>query len=155
MVEHAWVVPKALKQVRMWIHPEGQVLAGIYLVSDHPGELPAELPIDLLNQPAPFLACQCHGGELRFYNKNALVRMEYESEDESLRAADVVLRGEFGLMDGSVFVGAIRENLPPERRRLLDYLNVNVERFIRVFLEEEARVALINKAYIVRAIPRD
>lgn len=154
MAEHAWVVPKALKQVRMWIHPEGQVLAGIYLVATHPGELPAELPIDLLNQHTPFLACQCHGGELRFYNKNALVRMEYESEAECAMATDVTLRGEFGLMDGSVFVGDIRENLPPERRRLLDYLNVHMERFIRVFLGEDT-VVLINKAYIVRAIPRD
>lgn len=155
MAEHAWVVPKALMQVRMWIHPEGQVLAGIYLVAERPGEQPAELPIELLNNPHPFFACQCLGGEdLRFYNKNALVRMEYESQAEHAMPADVTLSGEFSLMDGSVFVGTIRENLPPDRRRLLDYLNVHVDRFIRIFVDDDM-VVVLNKAYIVRAIPRD
>lgn len=49
MADHPWVVPKALKQVRMWIHPEGPVLAGIYLVAKQPGETPTELPLELLN----------------------------------------------------------------------------------------------------------
>ena len=155
MAEHVWVVPKALKRVRMWIHPEGQVLAGIYLISERPGEIPAELPIELLNKPQPFFACQCGGSEdLRFYNKNALVRMEYEADTEDAMPADVSLNGEFSLMDGSAFTGAIRENLPPDRRRLLDYLNVHVERFIRIFVDD-GKVVLLNKAYIVRAIPTD
>ncbi|AOV16165.1 hypothetical protein BJI67_02970 [Acidihalobacter aeolianus] len=154
MVEQAWVIPKTLQQVRMWIHPEGQVLAGIYLMSERPGEEAAELPVSLMNQPQPFFPCQCHGGELRFYNKNALVRMEYEAPAEYALPAEVSLRGEFGLMDGSVFVGTIRENLPPDRGRLLDYLNVHVDRFVRIFLDDGS-VALINKAYVVRAIPTD
>lgn len=155
MAEHVWVVPKVLKRVRMWIHPEGPVLSGIYLVAEHPGETPSELPIELLNEPEPFFACQSMEGEdLRFYNKNALIRMEYESEAESAIPADVTLKGEFSLMDGSVFIGEIREILPPEKRRLLDYLNVHVERFIRIFVDHEL-VVLLNKAYIVRAIPKD
>lgn len=154
MSDHPWVVPKALKQVRMWVHPEGQVLASIYLVAKQPGETPTELPIELLNQSAPFLPCQCHGGELRFYNKKAVVRLEYESEEERASTANTVLKGEFGLMDGSVFSGEIRKNLPPESRRLLDYLNLDNDRFIRVFTEDSA-VVLINKAYIVRATLMD
>lgn len=57
-------------------------------------------------------------------------------------------------MDGSVFSGEIRKNLPPESRRLLDYLNLDNDRFIRVFTDGNA-VALINKAYIVRATLMD
>ena len=48
-------VPKSLKQVTFWIHPEGRVLGSIFLRKHsayHAGE---ELPLEALNKPEPFI----------------------------------------------------------------------------------------------------
>lgn len=151
------IVPKALKSVRLWVHPEGPVLGSLYLRCPAAGAAPDELPIELLNQPAPFLVCHCGGDEhahTRFYNKNAVTRINYDDAAEAARPARVRIKAEFQLMDGAVFRGEIREDLPEDRQRLLDYMNVHTDRFVRVFLEGD-EVALINKAYIMRVVPLD
>jgi hypothetical protein len=42
--------------------------------------------------------------------------------------------------------------LPPDRARLLDYLNLMEERFVKVDTDD-GRVCLVNKPYIVCAFP--
>lgn len=157
MSSESLVVPKALKSVRLWVHPEGPVLGSLYLRSSETGKALGELPAELLNQPAPFLVCSC-GEEpythTRFYNKNAITRIEYDDAEEASAPAKVVINAEFQLMDGAVFRGAIREDLPHDSQRLLDYMNVHTERFVRTFLGGNG-VILINKAYIMRVVPLD
>lgn len=155
MSSESLIVPKVLKPVHLWVHPEGRVLGSLYLHCPGQGAPSDELPIELLNEPAPFLVCRCGPQghpQTRFYSKNALIRIDYEDETEEAGAARVQIGAEFQMMDGAVFRGQIREDLPPDRQRLLDYMNVHTDRFVRVFLEGGG-VTLINKAYIMRVVP--
>lgn len=152
------IVPKVLKAVRLWVHPEGPVLGGIFLQCPAQGATASELPIELLNKPEPFLVCRCGDGsyeQTRFYSKSAIVRVDYvDIEGEASDASNVRIKAEFQLMDGAIFRGEIREELPPDRQRLLDYMNVHTDRFVRIFLDGR-EVTLINKAYIMRVVPMD
>lgn len=155
MSSDSLIVAKVLKPVRLWIHPEGPVLASLFLRNQTADEQPSQRPIELLNEPAPFLVCRCGEGDqsqTRFYSKNAITRIDYDDANESRGAGRVKINAEFQLMDGAVFCGAIREDLPADRQRLLDYMNVHTDRFVRVFLEDSG-MTLINKAYIMRVIP--
>ena len=157
MSSESLIVPKTLKPVRLWVHPEGPVLGSLYLHCPANGALPDELPIELLNEPAPFLVCNCgeeQYAQTRFYSKSAITRIDYEDAKEEASSARVQIGAEFQLMDGAVFRGEIREDLPPDRQRLLDYMNVHTDRFVRVFLKGGG-VTLINKAYIMRVVPLD
>ena len=52
------------------------------------------------------------------------------------------------MMDGSLILGKIEEPLHPIKARLLDYLNSNNGKFIKITTDN--RTLLINKAYIIR-----
>jgi hypothetical protein len=54
---------------------------------------------------------------------------------------------EITLADGTALRGIVQFELPPERSRLLDYLN-DSQPFVR--LDEGEKVALVNKRYIAR-----
>ncbi|OOG22744.1 hypothetical protein B1C78_14155 [Thioalkalivibrio denitrificans] len=156
MDKEALKIPKKLKHVKIWVHPEGPVVGGIYLYcqSDrHEGE---EQPVEAMNSPEPFFVLR--GGnddDLRFYNKNAVVRLEYSADPGEERPAGCVELGtRLHLMDGSTLEGVIREMLVPEHARLFDYVNIFEDRFVRLFMEDRL-VTLVNKAYIVRVTPLD
>ncbi|APZ42121.1 hypothetical protein [Acidihalobacter ferrooxydans] len=156
MSDDSLIVPKTLKSVHLWVHPEGRVPCGIFLQPTTADEAVAgEHPIDLLNKPEPFLVCRCGqqgDRQTRFYSKNAIVRVDYSESPQQTLTPGVRIRAEFQLMDGALFHGEIREDLPPDRQRLLDYMNVHTDRFVRLFLEQD-NVTLINKAYIMRVVP--
>ncbi len=148
-------ISKGEHEATLWVHPEGRVLASLFLHLNDARESGHEEPIELINGPAPFIVVRCNGtDELRFYSKRAIVRIEHapmtpvDSDDASTIAC------ELRMMDGSSLTGSIREFLVPEHRRLFDYLNQRGEQFLRIFLADD-RVCLVNKAYIVRAIELD
>lgn len=149
MTDDTFKVPKKLKPVTLWVHPEGRVRGALYLREQSPEHAGAEEPLEVLNQCKPFVVIRREEpDELRFYNMRSIIRLEYEADHES--AAQPVLRCHLQMMDGSYIAGSIREQLPPDRARLLDYLNRSDECFIKIHMDE-GTIYLINKAYIIHA----
>ncbi|MEJ2141592.1 MAG: hypothetical protein P8Y24_04435 [Gammaproteobacteria bacterium] len=147
-------VPKLKQKVTLWVHPEGQVVGSIFVREHSPDHAGAEEPLEVLNADVPFVVLQKNSPEeLRFYNKNSIIRIEYNTEfedDEDL----TVLACKLNMMDGSIIEGTIRENLPPEYSRLFDYINQEKARFIRLYFTDN-EVSLINKSYIVNISTKD
>jgi len=145
------MIPKALRQVTLWVHPEGRVIGSLFL-SFHTKNGPGlEDPCAVLNDAAPFFVLQrAEPEDLRFYNKRAIVRVEYQEEETpSEEGAGIkTLHCQVSLMDGSLIEGVVRYPLPPSHERLYDYLNLSKERFAKLYLEDGS-ICLVNKAYIV------
>jgi hypothetical protein len=153
MLRDRLIIPKKLKQVTLWVHPEGRVVGHLFLrpqSATRPGE---EEPLEVLNTVDPFLVLKREGpDELRFYNKRSVVRVEYE-EDEPVSLPNVEpLPCTLHLMDGSLIAGTIRKALPPDRARLFDYLNLHDERFVKIYYDDGSACA-VNKAYITCVTP--
>ncbi len=141
-------ITKALRQVTMWVHPEGPVEGAVFVAVDHTGS-DAEDPRSVMNTDSPFLVLKRYApDEIRFYNRSSIIRVEY---DESLpQNADATqLPCTMIMMDGSIIVGRIHELLPPEHARLYDYLNQAHDRFIKIYTTDN-RVCLVNKSYIIQ-----
>jgi len=151
-------VPKKRKEVTLWVHPEGKVIGSIFLRYEcefHSGE---ELPEDILNQsppPSPFIVLQHPlDNSPRFYNKQAIVRLEYEGAAPKQKEYSVQLPVRLYLMDGSIIDGDILEQLPVDHSRLFDYLNHHNDHFVRIFSTVQ-QITLVNKSYITRVSHRD
>jgi len=149
-------VPKKLRPVTLWVHPEGRVIGSIYLCTQSPHHAGSEQPLEALNACESFLVFnRDEPAELRFYNIKSVIRIEYEAtktEDEDDEATDNdptnnAMHCHLQLMDGAYINGIIRESLPPDHARLLDYLNRSDEAFIKVHMED-GLIYLINKSYI-------
>lgn len=150
---HRYQLPKALRQVTLWVHPEGRVRGSLFLNFHTKNGAGVEHPCDALNEPTPFLALQCTDpAELRFYNKRAIVRVEYQEEErgeeESVQESVTTLRCRFVMMDGSLIEGTVRHPLPPSHARLYDYLNMANGHFVQLYLDNGS-VCLVQKSYIV------
>jgi hypothetical protein len=57
------------------------------------------------------------------------------------------------LVGGEIRLGSIRLDAPPDRARVLDYLNALTSRFLTLYTSNEAR--LINRSLIDRVRPLD
>ncbi len=142
-------IPKVLMPVRLWVHPEGQVVGALFVKEQAEQDNTAEQPLDILNRASPFVVVRRQEpDELRFYNRASIIRVEYEDVTESMPAEDVtLLRCELQMMDGSVLDGEIREPLPVNFSRLFDYLNLQDNNFIKLHVDS-VTVILVNKSYI-------
>jgi hypothetical protein len=146
-------IPKKLKQVTLWIHPEGRVVGSLFLRPQSPNAPREEEPLEVLNTPDPFLVLRRDDrDELRFYNKAAVVRVEYEDEMFGRMAEVQPLTCTLHLMDGSLIPGTIRKALPPDRSRLFDYLNLHDEQFVKIHCDD-GMVCVVNKSYIACVTP--
>jgi hypothetical protein len=141
-------IAKALRQVSMWVHPEGLVKGSIYVTVGE-DNVTQEDPRYVLNTDKPFLVLyRGDPEEVRFYNRSAIVRVEYEGNkpaDESVTRIPCRIN----MMDGSVLDGEIIEILPPDHARLYDYLNQAHDRFIRLYTGD-SQVCMVNKNYIIQ-----
>lgn len=150
-------VPKNLKKVTLWVHPEGRVIGSLFTRKQSPLHAGEEDPCEALNQDKPFLVLKREEPEeVRFYNKSSIIRLEYEEdEEEENTSSDIVsLHCKLHMMDGAVINGEIKEPLPPDQTRLYDYLNKSNERFIRVYVSKNT-IYLVNKNYINQATEPD
>lgn len=142
-------VPKTLKPVKLWAHPEGPVLGSMFVGEQSPNHAGPEDPFEVMNRDEAFVAVQRQEpDELRFYNRSSIIRVEYTGEinlpDNSAFSCRIQM------MDGSMVEGTVREPLAPDRSRLFDYLNRLDHRFIRMSVDVDL-IYLINKSYIVHA----
>ena len=142
------IVPKSLKPVVFWVHPEGQVPGHLYLrkhSTQHAGE---ELPLEALNHTEPFIVFKrTNPDELRFYNRKSIIRVEYSGLDKQKTRAIRPLPCHLQMMDGSLISGTIEEPMHPNKARLLDYLNNPDDTFIK--LHVDGNTVLVNKSYII------
>lgn len=75
-------VEKLLKEVTLWIHPEGPVGGSLYLRPED-GHNTAELPVDILKQDDPFVVLKSNIGEdIRFYNPASIIRAIYPQSNK-------------------------------------------------------------------------
>jgi hypothetical protein len=146
-------IPKKLKPVTLWVHPEGRVVGSLFLRLQSVNAPREEEPLEVLNTVDRFLVMQREApDELRIYNKSSVVRVEYP-EDAGPATPDVeLLSCMVHLMDGSLIVGTIRRALSPDRSRLFDYLNLQDEQFVKIHCEDGI-VCVVNKAYIACVVP--
>ncbi len=155
MDREALKIPKKLKQVTIWAHPEGRVIGSLFLhlqSNQYAGE---EQPLEILNHTDPFLVLKCDDPRgIRFYNKRSIVRVQYADAEIQESPEIVCLACRLHMMDGALLTGTIREFLPPEHERLFDYININSESFVKLHLDV-GEICLVNKAYIVHITPED
>lgn len=150
---HGYKIPKALRQVTLWVHPEGRIVGSVFLSFHTRNSLGAEDPATVMNEATPFLVLQRPDPEgLRFYNKKAIIRVEYQEEEALPQDGLTTLSCQMSLMDGSHIEGIIRCVLPPDHARLYDYLNLAHEQFAKLYLED-GRVCLVNKIYVMSVSP--
>ena len=146
-------IPKKLKQVTLWIHPEGRFVGSLFLNLQRKNYTGEEEPLEVLNQADPFLVCKRENpDELRFYNKVSIVRVEYHEETPPPSEGVEPLSCRLYMMDGSIIEGSIRRPLPPGRSRLYDYLNMDDEQFSKLHVGD-GNICLVNKSYIVCVTP--
>lgn len=140
-------VPKNKRQAKLWVHPDGQVIGSIFVLAQstlHAGE---EEPVEALNGDSPFIVISLEDPEqLRFYNRNSVLRVEY-TETTRMATSAAVIKCQIQMMDGAVITGKIQEALPEDQSRLFDYLNRAEDRFIKLYTDEN-EICLINKSYI-------
>jgi hypothetical protein len=140
--------------VTLWVHPEGRVVGNIFLHLGGGAPRDGEAPWSVLNEPADFLVVERRNPEeTRFYNKHAIVRVDYV-DPILAEVAGTPLMCRVTLMDGLLLEGEICKAMPEERSRLYDYLNETRDRFLELCLAGGQRT-LINKNYVVSISPRD
>lgn len=155
MSSEALKIPKKQKLVTLWVHPEGRVIGSMYLYEQSESHSGEEQPVEVLNNEAPFLVLHREDlDEARFYNKNSIVRVEYDADAPENASDLTTLQCRLHMMDGSMFEGAIKEFLDPEHARLYDYINQSGERFVKLHVDD-TRTYLVNKAYIVHIAQLD
>jgi len=141
-------IPKKLQAVSLWVHPEGRVVGSIFLTEKSPDYGGTEKPQTVLNRCDSFLVFKVEDpDELRFYNIKSVIRVEYEKTADDEDSDAKLMECHLHMMDGSLLNGTIREILPPDHSRLLDYLNQSDERFIKLHIDD-GLIYLINKSYI-------
>jgi hypothetical protein len=154
MEQEALRIPKLLKPVTLWVHPEGRVVGSLFLHPQSARGLGEEQPFEVLNHVVPFVVVRCDDPQgIRFYSKRAIVRVEYrETQPLAESPGQVCLDCSLYMMDGALLSGIIKEALPPGQARLYDYININDQRFIKLHTGDSG-LCLVNKAYIVRITP--
>ena len=105
---------------------------------------------EVINKDKAFIVLEREvDGQVCFYNRNAIIRLEYEHTTTSAEADLKIMPCQLTMMDGALFDGEIRESLAPDRARLFDYLNQDKARFIKLYIDNN-QICLVNKSYIIK-----
>ena len=128
----------------------------IHFSSYRPFEL--EDVSELFNSDTPFFPLELENSEVVLVAKERVAELAADrSEDPSdlpppdPRSPTALLQ--VVLVGGEVRLGSIRLDAPPDRARVLDYLNALTSRFLTLYTSNEAR--LINRSLIDRVRPLD
>ncbi len=152
MHSNTYRIPKREQPVELVVDPDGPVQGRLFLLPPGPDSGEGEGPPELLNQRERFVVVRLESGEIRCYNKRYLVEVRFREppRPDADTAPRVPCR--FRLHDGREVEGNVREYLPPEHSRLIDYLNYVSGPFVRLELDD-GTVVLLNKRYCVWAVP--
>jgi hypothetical protein len=112
-----------------------------------------EEPLDLLNDHDPFLPLVVADGSIRLVQKAhvAVMGTALPDGDDAVDTGVLGMRVSFTLVDGSAHVGTIFPELPPDRPRLVDFLNDTPLRFLPLFTADQLR--LVNRVHIAYVRP--
>jgi hypothetical protein len=113
---------------------------------------------ELLNADTPFFPLELETGEVILVAKERVAevaadRGEDGSEYPNRGTPSPTALLQVVLVGGEVRLGSIRLEAPPDRARVLDYLNALTSRFLVLHTSNEAR--LINRSLIDRVRPLD
>jgi hypothetical protein len=112
---------------------------------------------ELFNSETPFFPLELENSEVILVAKERVAELAADrSEDPSdLPSPDPSPTAllQVVLVGGEVRLGSIRLDAPPDRARVLDYLNALTSRFLTLYTSNEAR--LINRSLIDRVRPLD
>ena len=128
----------------------------IHFSSYRPFEL--EDVSELFNSDSPFFPLELDNAEVILVSKERVAELAADRSDDP---TDLPPRGtpsptallQVVLVGGEVRLGSIRLEAPPDRARVLDYLNALTSRFLTLYTSNEAR--LINRSLIDRVRPLD
>ena len=128
----------------------------IHFSSYRPFEL--EDVSELFNSESPFFPIELDNDEVILVAKERVAEI---AADRSDAPSDLAPRDppsptallQVLLVGGEVRLGSIRLDAPPDRARVLDYLNALRSRFLTLYTSNEAR--LINRSLIDRVRPLD
>ena len=128
----------------------------IHFSSYRPFEL--EDVSELFNAETPFFPLELDNAEVILISKERVAEV---AADRSEAPSDLAPRDppsptallQVVLVGGEVRLGSIRLDAPPDRARVLDYLNALTSRFLTLYTSNEAR--LINRSLIDRVRPLD
>ena len=112
-----------------------------------------EEPLDVLNDPAPFLPLVLASGELLLVQKSqiAIAATALPAGDDSVDTGVVGMHVEITFVFGETRTGSIFPELRADRPRLVDFLNNNPEKFLPLFAADH--LLLISVAHIGYARP--
>jgi hypothetical protein len=112
-----------------------------------------EEAVDLLNDDSFFLPLVVDSGAAYLVQKTqiATVITSLPEGDDAAERGVIGMRVEITLIDGSVHTGSIFPEVPADRTRLIDVLNVGVQPFQSLFTADELR--LVNRHHIAYVRP--
>jgi hypothetical protein len=128
----------------------------IHFSSYRPFEL--EDVSELFNSEMPFFPLELENSEVILVSKERVAELAADRSDDP---SDLPPRDppaptslvQVVLVGGEVRLGSIQLDAPPDRARVLDYLNALTSRFLTLYTSNEAR--LINRSLIDRVRPLD
>jgi hypothetical protein len=137
----------------------GEELRGnvfIHFSSYRPFEL--EDVSELLNADTPFFPLELENSEVILVSKQRVAEAAADRGDDTFdqprrEAPTPTALLQIVLIGGEIRLGSIRLDAPPDRARVLDYLNALTSRFLTLYTSNEAR--LINRSLIDRVRPLD
>lgn len=154
MDEHR--VPKRRVSIEIAIAHAGRRSVSVFLsefASHHAGP---ERVSDLLNGDADFIPTVVQGSDTTTFFQRLGLLCAWVAPDEEAQATEGPPPTEHGLeltfSDGTVIRGQVGYVLPPERSRLIEFLN-EAPAFFRLLAAD--RVALINKRHVTQVVPLD
>jgi len=128
----------------------------IHFSSYRPFEL--EDVSELFNSETPFFPLELENSEVILVAKERVAELGADRSDDPSELPPPDPRSPTALLQivlvgGEVRLGSIRLDAPPDRARVLDYLNALTSRFLTLYTSNEAR--LINRSLIDRVRPLD
>ena len=147
-------VPKSRAPAEVLLPGGGARRVALFLAQAASGHAGPELPSDLLNGQHEFVpALDEAGGGMTFLQRGAIavdrVARAAEQEDAEALTLPTEHEVEVHLVDGAVLTGLVSYLRPPDRSRLVDFLN-EAPPFFRLL--EAGTVALVNKRHVARVV---
>lgn len=134
----------------------GEVLEGHVFLQSFGYSGTPESALELLNQPDRFFPIACNGQGILLVAKERLVEAwgEAVGEEDALRSAtSVPVSAELRLASSLTVSGTMLLEVPDDRPRMLDFLNHNRQRFVRVATASGPR--LVNARLVESVRPLD